>query len=229
MKKTIFAFVVMGLLFSSASQGQEEGLLPNAGDYSLEVMFFPANNIPIAVNNIRARMFRSETMALRAGFLVDVDSFSDEIETTTGTGSTGNIERNDRVIHLMLAPGVEFHYPMGQRFSPYFGAELQIMNTSARFKETYSFNSDEIVMKGADSRGNRSQFSLGLNGVAGFDLYVFRGLYMGVEMGYGLTRSTRPDIVISQSGQDDDVSEDNTVRFTFGVNAVNAIRLGWNF
>ncbi len=211
MKKIIVTiFMLTGILLTVNSQ-EEEGLGFSAGDKNLEVNLRPAHDFPVQMNYLKGRYFIDSNMAVRGGLEFDLASSTDEGD---------NWESTERVIDLGLYPGIEMHFPISERLTPYFGGELGFLTRATR---SYEENGVDREVKNANGF-NRIE----LNAVGGFDFYVYKGLYLGVEVSYGFTRQSFKDRETTVNGTTT-TDENNEVNYFLGDGVNTGIRLGWAF
>ncbi len=219
-KVTLLLALILVVSFGSVAENK-----PSAGDVSLEVNFVPFSTAPIQLDFIKGRFFLSDNMAVRLGFLFDISSVGNSLPDPN---NINNIEKEkERIIDFGLTPGIEIHFPVGERVSPYFGAEIGFLTRSYKYEYNTNFNNDRIVQTGLNGFT-----SIGLNLVAGADLYLYKGLYLGAEFGFGFSSTSFPDVVTTATTGGLTVTTtvvDNSSLFLFGPNTVSAIRLGWSF
>lgn len=209
---TVSIFVLLGITLST--QAEENGELGmSAGDIALEVDLRPANDFPIQMNNIKARYDLGGNMIARAGFLFDIYSESDK---------DSNMEYSKREIDFGLYPGVEMHFPVNERVSPYFGGEVGFFTRSTKELTEPDVGDDEELIN-VDGRTEIS-----LNIIGGCDVYLYEGLYIGLELGYGFTRTSFPDVEKTE-GTTSTSTVNNETELNIGDNVNTAIRLGWHF
>ena len=201
---------------------------PSGGEISLEVNFIPLSvtESPIQMDFIRGRYFLSNTMAVRVGFLFNINSDTDS-DTPDPDNLNNIVKANTRIIDFGLAPGIEMHFPIGERVSPYAGAELGIWTRSSNFTQDNNFNNDKITSSGFDGFT-----TFGINLIAGVDVHIWKGLFLGAEFGFGFNRTTFPDFTETVTAGGTSQTEtvvDNSSLVTFGSAARPGIRLGWTF
>lgn len=224
----ISVFAVMAMVVSANAQDDLK-----AGSVSIEVQFRPANATPISMDNFRARYFLSDNMAVRLGVYLNSDKASDE-QMSTGNPVVTQTE-NHKVFTFGVYPGIEMHFPVGQRLSPYVGAELGFTSRSASseitnfgFIEGLNISTENMLYGGS----NEGYTSFGVNAITGMDFYIYRGLYMGVELGLGYSTYKEKDRSMTEvnGGTTNTVEEKiNERTSSFGFRTENAIRLGWKF
>ncbi len=229
MKKIIFTiFVLFGLVLNTNSQEPEQAadnyLGPSAGDVSLEVNFLSPFVVgaPIQINYLKGRYFLSDEMALRLGFQFNIIS-----ETDKG----GEWNSSERIIAFGLYPGIEMHFPVSNRVSPYFGGELGFFTRSTLDIIEYDDGDKAEYINHPEGAGmgyNNFLFNL----VGGVDLYIYKGLYLGAELGYGLGIHSDKDSEYTIVDGDESITtttEHNRINYFLGDRVNTSIRLGWTF
>lgn len=240
MKKIVLAAMIC-LAFVGTIQAQYK---PEAGSFTTELQFTPMGNLVSDVNTsgmgisgspspifgldlgFKGRYFISDNLAVRLtlGFgnttLKEVDynnpapdhkDDEDVLKTKTS--------------NFVIAPGIEYHFAGFERLSPYVGAEFLFGTLTNKTDLTYSYKDDYTKTK---QKGT----SLGINLVAGFDFYVYKGLYLGAELGFGYSSNKLKDTEYEQQVGNTTTSvtpEDYDKTTTVGFNCNPAIRLGWRF
>lgn len=236
MKKLMLLLGIV-LTFITPLQAQE-GL--KDGTVSIEVKLYPANEIPIGIDNLRTRYFLNENLAIRLGLFLDREK--DYYEMTNDELTTPvTMSLTNKYLIFGVYPGVEMHFPIGERLSPYMGAEMGYLLKSSRsdyvnpfFNEGDEMTSEGVWLSGFEAyfggEEAYSVFSLGL--IGGTDIYIYKGLYMGVELGLRYSSFKYKDwkvtSVIDNVETVEDYEKNNTEK-NFGFYAVDAIRLGWKF
>lgn len=196
------------------------------GNVTVDVNFRPGVNAPLALNLIQGRYFLNETTAIRTGINLTVASNTDKA-TTPRIGDTV-LEEDwlNRNIAFTLNPGIEKQYPITDRLSTYIGGDI-----------LFTYNTDYALYENSDltknvTKNTAGSTTYGAQFVAGFDIAIFKGLYLGAELNYGATWTTFADQVdINTTGgvETTTTTEDNNVNFNLTPNIIPSIRLGWTF
>lgn len=161
------AFMACGLSLSANAQETENNLKSVAGNKTLETnLYFGWGNSA----NLKLRRFTTDTNVLRyeTSISYHTSNFQDK------DGKSNNLT-------ISYIPGLEKHFTGTDRLSPYIGLSLPLTLKLA------NYDSPTLEVKGAsDPWGNdRGYFDVGLNGLAGADLYVVKNFYVGFEVGAG--------------------------------------------
>jgi hypothetical protein len=227
MKKLITTLFIASLAtFGIFAQGTN--FARSEGNVTLDVNFRPGINAPLALNLIQARFFLNETTAIRTGINLTVASNTDK-DITPGAGDNGSVLTEDwlnRTIAFTLNPGIEKHYPITDRLSTYIGGDI-----------LFTYNTDYALYENSDldkdvTKNATGSTTYGAQFVAGFDIAIFKGLYLGAELNYGATWTTFADqVVINTAGgvETTTTTENNNVNFNLTPNIIPSIRLGWTF
>ncbi len=242
--KKIFLSIAVMLAAATASIAQD-GMKAVSGSKTIEVQAsspFAAGR-PFAIDNIRARYFLSDNMAVRVQFGIFANNTSD-VETVNDPNSTSTppaqitLTDKERLFNFNIKPGIEKHFEGTDRISPYLGAEIDfaIQSTTSIDEQLASPTSSSVATvttKGRNGRGEDGYTRIGLNLVAGADFYIFKNLYLGTEIGWGFQRQNLANISVEREGftpappSTPEVERGGTT--TIGTNFVGAFRLGWVF
>ena len=196
------------------------------GNVTVDVNFSPGVNAPLALNLIQGRYFLNETTAIRTGINLTVASNTNKA-TTPGTG--GSVLTEDwlnRTIAFTLNPGIEKQYPITDRLSTYIGGDILFTYTT-----DYALYENSDLTK-TETKNATGSTTYGAQFVAGFDIAIFKGLYLGAELNYGATWTTFADQVVINTAEGVETTtttENNNVAFNLTPNIIPSIRLGWTF
>lgn len=218
------------LLAQESSDSEESTLKAEAGSRNLEVQFAPLGGNPISIGGIRYRAFLTNEMAYRANIFLGYTSGS----TVTQQEANGVPELRNRnsTLTINIRPGIEMHFSGTKRLSPYVGAELDLAyqsNTTVNEIQNPADPADNAVYE-LTTKNNNGFFRLGLNGVAGADYYFSNKIYMGTEIGFGLSYQSNSTIKNESTlpgATNTEAKQGST--FSIGPNAVGQIRLGYMF
>lgn len=212
MKKIILLCVFV----TSSSLLAAQDFKPVKGDWGAEVNFTPFSSSPISINYIRLRNFTEDNSAFRLGLFlgVNVQNPAEDLTNTT--------------VEINIRPGLEKHFEGTKRLSPYSGMELDLAYKFS--KSAFDDGTNTATFEGAwnDNGFERGFIRFGVNTFAGFDLYIFKNLYLGTEFGFGFEYIKQLDIV--EKSNDNEIGETKGgSTFRLGPNVNGAIRLGFNF
>ena len=185
--------------------------------------------------------------------------------------SNGNRTEKNRYTTFSIAPGLEYHFGDWERMSLYVGGELLFGITTSKstvdltsdewYYTRLSYYEDNYVYTGMthsersiEAKNCRYGYSygyqnapmtFGVNAIFGMDFYIYKGLYMGAELGLGYAFETylkgsyketvttittpyggTPDI---ETDFIDEKFEDKMTSGNFGFRYNPMIRLGWRF
>jgi hypothetical protein len=252
----ILSIILLFALAANGQENEQNATIrPGKGNVSFELDFLPfSSDGPIRMNALRGRYFISDRMAVNVNFSFDNRKIHNETPSSYGTGSLFDSEEAKFTV-FGLGAGLEYHLLNATRVSPYVGLNVayelknshyeSVVNTYAGFPTTgYTELKTEIEnawseysMIGYDQYGNpvysygvsqRGYNSLKVNAVLGADVYIIKHLYMGVELGLGVSSIKYKEVVIKKDGNFDHKYPEAT-DFDFGLNFNNAIRLGFWF
>lgn len=254
MKKQLFVFAAALGLSTVAMAQETETYKPVQGSQSLEVTFDPGaifgsngGNIfalpglgdANALNQgVKYRTFKkSELLAYRVTALVGFNTFNQSTETQNASGDDVELKTKQSEWAIQLRPGFEKHFTGTKRLSPYVGLEaiLGFGANSLAIDELSTVNGDDIETitvknDAANSADFLPGFTFGAGALAGFDYYVAKDLYLGLEVNYAFT-FTQIGKVKTESTYDgvDDTEISGPSFMSFAPRATAQFKLGWNF
>lgn len=219
---------------------------------------------------LRVRYFATDRLAVRLNLNYDFNKDSQTtdlagryvyLESGNRYAESGASDLMSKRTFFSMAPGVEYHFVSAGRLSAYVGAEISfgrswtesdasthlvtkvsgggesevyddVMKTTGIAITDYA--TDGYTIKGGDT----SIFGAGL--LAGFDFYIYNGLYLGTEiaLAYNSTKllehtvyhkrtySNNPD---ANFLKDDTFDKDKQSSASFRFVCMPQIRLGWRF
>ncbi|MDB5273702.1 MAG: hypothetical protein JWO58_2069 [Chitinophagaceae bacterium] len=162
---------------------------------------------------LKGRYFLSDNSALRlqVGFITASRTSKDKVGNNS---TTSKVSRNG----IAIAIGYEKHFSGAERLSTYAGADLLL--GIAGSKASYNDGNNTFS-------GKQSTFGIGLRAVTGFDYYIIPKVYLGAELGLGISYDTYG--VIKQSGPGTSNGNAKSSDFAITPFVVPAFRLGYNF
>ena len=178
MKKLLLITALVSFSFASAQITTNAGTFdrPTAGDTAFEMKFMPNldGTAMFAESNsgtLMMRSFKSDTKATRISASLTIADSGAEDSDTSMIASVGY--------------GIENHFSGAERLSTYWG-----------YGGNVSVGSGEA---GQDDEGNavdaETSFGVGAGVFLGADYYIMPKVYVGVEMGYGLSISSGSDLM----------------------------------
>ncbi|MDD4848110.1 MAG: BT1926 family outer membrane beta-barrel protein [Bacteroidales bacterium] len=225
--KKVFLAAMICLMFVGTTQAQYK---PEGMALTTELQFTPVQvtNGQVFDNNMafRGRLFIADNMAIRLtlGYASMTDKSVDYDPANIGN-EDDYMTTKDKESQFVFAPGFEYHFKGAERLSPYVGAEVGLVLGSAKETIDNSFNDDKSLTK-------QKGFGFDVSAVAGVDFYVYKGLYMGAEIGLGYASMKygygTNEITINGTTVTTDL-KDYTQESKLGFHCSPAIRLGWKF
>lgn len=165
---------------------------------------------PFSIDGLRMRYFLNGRWALRANVTLNYSSSKNEYElkgyypefSGQGIGIRKNTQSSFR---YQIAPGIEYHFGNPGRLDFYVGGELflggiqyrlkseqeldiTLNNNQGTYHESLSFKINGLYYEQSGYEidiASRSHINLGINALFGADFYIYKGLYLGAELGVG--------------------------------------------
>jgi opacity protein-like surface antigen len=220
--------IILAALFMSGSvAAAQEAETPEAGSFTTEVAFAPFSNEPFGlINGLRGRFFLSDEFAIRADLELGYASSSDH--HFINNNADEEIAKDSRFI-FGISPGVEYHFAIYERVSLYAGAAIGVGFFKASRKETSTEQgAQEVEISGANANDDRSGLMFGVQAFSGIDVYVYKNLYLGTELGlqYGMVKPFEVETTI---GSTTTTNKDYTLSSTLEFYILPAFRVGWKF
>lgn len=238
MKKILLAAAVIAASASAAVA--EETYAPQAGDFSVEVQFNPfSNNFEtFKIDQLQGRYFFSEKDAVRfgLGFGVSTD------KETADPDNNSDLWEKKREGNFSINIGYERHFYSNRRVDLYAGAgigfSLNSTCTTIQKEGLYDLSdpdSETILTQKTYNAGSWNQFVV--KAFTGIDFYVYKGLYLGAELGLKVGFKSFPGVYTKGIYNDEGLWRENeetdkgtsTKNFELGLYAEPALRLGWTF
>jgi len=229
MKKVILTLLAL-VAFTTLVSAQYK---PSEG-FTAEVNFCPLSANPIRIDYLKGRMFLGDKIAIRLGLSVNSLSNSTKV---AGAALTDPIEETvNKSFVFGMFPGIEIHVGNYEKLSPYFGAEIDVAMKSASTTISNYNNvlNDKLEYTGIWSDLTNSAYTqVGFNLITGVDYYIYKGFYLGAEIGFGFLSTANKDIECAFTDAATSLKTSQTIPgaklSNFGVNFNSAIRLGWAF
>jgi hypothetical protein len=219
MKNTLLV-LALAFVATFSAQAQDSlstsssGFKPVAGDKTAEVGFNFESGTFLNGGQLRFRKFTSDSKAIRLG----ISAYLDNDNPTDDQSAT--------YVALSVTPGIERHFAGTKRLSPYIGATLPLSYAYSKHEDQYR------NVKGAwsDSGVNNGYVGIGLNALAGIDLYIIENFYLGFEFGAGIMYRNYNDIEFDVKEHD---FSDRTIKrgdeLNFNTFSSGGLRLGFVF
>lgn len=238
--------------------------LPTAGSINTEVQFNPfSDDDQFQIEGLKVRYFITDKDAIRLTLGLEMDNKNDkefgqapdednEVETAFYNYQTGNEENKTKTGKFSIDLGYERHLVKNGRMDLYVGAGLGFETTwstnnkidAGRHLKTnatdpnkvssYDFFTTETETKGNDAY---SAFRAGI--FTGLDFYLYKGLYIGTELGLKFSNKSYKDYEQTVTNNDPQVAQENRVKETTYKNDTSEsslkfsieprLRLGWSF
>lgn len=217
------ALFTLSLLFLSTAFAQGDGKL------SIETQFQPFNSSSTIENNLKIRYHFNESHVLRTNWRFSHSSITEEILETDGDG-VGSVEYLTNGYYFSV--GYERHFA-SDKISPYIGGSLG-----------YGFGADDEYGSRTDGSSFINDFnysekqqlsSFFVDLYSGFDFTLYKGLYIGSEIGIRFlsTKHHRGEIRTEDASSTTDSSTTTSIpeRKSSSLFLANMgiIRLGWKF
>lgn len=157
---------------------------------------------------LKGRYFIADNMAIRGMFNLAWGSNSEE--------SDGDVAKVSEM-GFAISGGIEKHFTGAERLSTYVGADLLI--GMSRISSSYE-GPGKIEL-------SNSGFGIGLRGLTGFDYYFIPKVYLGMELGYGLSYNNYGVVKATGGGLSD--GKDKSSNFELSPFISPSLRLGFRF
>lgn len=230
MKKVLFAAIA--LVAAATPAMAEEDFAPAAGDLSIELQFnpFSDNFETFKMERLQGTYMVSDKDGFRFGLGLGVHS----------SKNTENEEYDDysssKYGNFTINLGYERHFFNYKRVDLYAGAELVYTHRWAGSKaEDYDSDNNWVSTKETinyDGNGNNAGNDFGFNLFTGINFSVYKGLYVGAELGLGLdfqSDSWGKTKTIDKNEEVESKGSNKSTGFDLAFKATPALRLGWTF
>lgn len=228
---------------ATTAVAQNNEYAPAAGDFSVEVQFNPFSNDfgTFKLDQLKGRYFFSDKDAIRFGIGFGLDNAKvtpapDDNEDTWTKAKKGNFSLN---------LGYERHFFNYKRVNLYAGAglgfALQSVSASAQVEDAGKTYESKICNAWDEDNtadlDNRSFTEFNIKAFTGIDFYVYKGLFVGAELGIKFGFQNYPGVYtkggIDDNGNWSDNKEsdkfDKVSGFNLNTYIEPALRLGWTF
>lgn len=228
-------FTLALLVIALTVGAQEPGFVPTAGSYSVEVQLNPfnKNGISLVGNAIKGRYFLTDKHAVTLSLGLDCDG------DITYHRYADNTLAEDAFLRWYTGEfnfdlGYQYHLSHYKRFDPFVGASIGLSRNFAggrdQSSEDHYISWDNITPDGEYIAST----DLRAAAFAGFDFYVYKGLFVGTEVGLGFEKKFYSDTrkrEIWPDGAEGIMNETENAGgpFKIGFYVIPGIRLGWTF
>lgn len=235
MKKIMLAAALFAATATSAI-AQTNEFAPAAGDFSVEVQFNPFSNDfgTFKLDQLKGRYFFSDKDAIRFGIGFGLDNS----KTTQDPDNNEDVWSKSKVGNFSIDLGYERHFFNYKRVDLYAGAGLGFALQSASATEQIAVGDDLHEIKTHNSgNGKRSFTEFNVKAFTGIDFYVYKGLFVGAELGIKFGFRNYPGYY-TEGGYDDNGNwsaslesdkKDKVSNFSLKTYVEPALRLGWTF
>lgn len=242
---------LLGVACSSFAQYK-----PEAKSISTEVQFnpFDQNGRTFRLDGLKVRYFITEKDAVRVkvGLNLDRDKFSSSSDySDPSSSSVFDTISKSTVGDFNLNIGYERHFDVAKRLSLYVGGSLGFNRhfASSKSTSTHNYNGDIYSMEYKSRNGipaidgdglffrNKGSWRFDAAVFTGLDFYVYKGLYLGTELGLGLQTSKQGKAKMTKSDTSNGITTTTDIPDTssclsdtsFGFYIEPTLRLGWTF
>ena len=242
---SLFAMAQVTVVDVENGPNEPAQLKPTTGTNGLELQINPFTSTPFQLSNsgpssalisgIKYRHFTSPTMALR--LVANIYYSRNSVLTQEGANGNPELRNISSQFDFMVRPGIEKHWAGSRRVSPYAGAEVFVGYRYTRLNAQSDDNGsavDNIYTNGyAPDQGTSTQpaggLTIGLNGLAGVDVYLARGFYLGTELGYGISYFTASDQKYTPNTGESVTRPGGENNLLLTPYVQSSIRVGFNF
>lgn len=231
MKKVLFAAIA--LVAAATPAMAEESFAPEAGDLSLELQFNPfSNNFEtFKMERLQATYMFSEKDGLRFG--LGLHLHTDKTTAAEEFDTYSSVKYGDFSINL----GYERHFYNYKRIDLYAGAEVVYTHRWAGSKsESYDADNNWVstyeTINYIPNDDNKAGNDFAFNLFTGINFSVYKGLYVGAELGLGLEfqdNSWGKNKTTTKNDTNETKGFDKSKGFELAFKANPALRLGWTF
>lgn len=226
MMKRFTLVLIIALLTASSTFAQVK---PEKGSFGTEIQFNPFDQ--------DGKTFRLDGLKLRY-FLTNKDALRMEVGFGIYSDKYKADKREDDYIHTKTGDfnidlGYERHFNLAKRLSVYVGGQLAFTKHFASAKADITINDKVYTNKwsnitGSGSDADRAYIGFGASAFTGLDFYVYKGLYVGTELGYGVTTIKNCKTKHEFMGEKEtSVDSYRATSARFYIEPV--VRLGWTF
>lgn len=251
MKKITMLVAAFAAMCSSSAFAQNVNL-PAAGTISTEVQFNPfgQDNNHFSIEGLKVRYFLTDVDAVRLTLGLNMSSNNNTpTVTSASTASTeqvkwdnyqkDNLENKTNSGNFSLDLGYERHLLKSGRLDLYAGAQLGVefawsKTTDVQCGTDYQ---DEFWTIETETKNKNAYFAFGAKVFTGIDFYLYKGLYVGTELGLSFNNKSYKDIEtdVTDNTPKADPRSYSTTEYNkkgntdLGFYVEPSLRLGWTF
>lgn len=231
--KKIFVAIATMLALGTMSVVADDSFAPEAKDFSVEIQFNPFSTdfSTFKLERLQGKYMVSNKDAIRFGIGITAHS------SKTKSNESYDDYSSSKYGSFSIAFGYERHFFNYKRIDLYAGVEATFAHRWAGAKSE-SYNSDGIWQSSYekinyDGNGNYAGNDLGINAFTGINFSVYKGLFVGAELGLGLEhqsndwQKTKSNYL--KGNETTSKGSNKTTGFDLAFKAVPALRLGWTF
>ena len=255
MKKIVTAVaVLLGMWKCGEINAQQRWTAPEAGSIGVEIQVnpFDQNGSTFSIDGLRMRYFLNPKHALRLNLDMSGQSetYSEEVDQDSFGSTLQSLKARTRYWEVSL--GYERHFNTGSRFDFYVGGEVGFTHRFAKttgelvnggelseFTITNAYTTKDMVGSGSFNLqgiagGVRASSGFKAAALAGVDMYLYKGLYIGAELNFSLRHSNIKPVELdyrnTSSGMTiTDKTNDEFKQNSYGIHVAPHLRLGWTF
>ncbi len=229
MKKLFLPLILATIIISDTTAQESTQFGPEKGDISTEISINPfvlsENSFNLDAISLRWFITNKDALKIAVGFGITNQVYRPN-ENSFTNATNGNVD-----IYI----GYERHFKVAKRIDLYAGAELGFIANFAYGKgESVNKDYKYIVeyLNITTEEGERASLGFGAAAVAGIDFYLYKGLFIGAQLGLGITTATSLPwkVTISENDYKTSKTYNDVIQVTtcqLGVSPT--LRLGWTF
>lgn len=237
MKKFILAAALVACMAPAAIA--EDDYAPEKGNFGVELQFNPFSNdystFREAEYGLAGRYFITNKDAIRVQLAFGIHKDIDNTDyDTTGDETYVTLHNNTRHSNFNINLGYERHLVTKGRLDVYAGAQVGVGFDSYGSTNEQWNPTEKVVEKywqnTANGKIGSTNFNFGI--FTGVDFYVYKGLYVGAELGLDLKYRSMHREVSKKNGEElnkDAHKQPTDKAVDFGTFVQPALRLGWTF
>lgn len=252
MKKITMLVAAFAAMCSSSAFAQNVNL-PAAGTISTEVQFNPfgQDNNHFSIEGLKVRYFLTDVDAVRLTLGLNMSSNNNTPTVTSAPEGASTYDVNlvnykkdndeDKTNSgtFSLDLGYERHLLKSGRLDLYAGAQLGIEFAWSKTTSIVGMGDgvDKFWTQETETKNKTAYFAFGANVFTGIDFYLYKGLYVGTELGLSFNNKSYKDIETTFTDNDPNASTHSVSSTEYnkkgntdlGFYVEPSLRLGWTF